>query len=219
MAQLAHVAGPGVALQPCPGGAAQPLGRASQGCGVVLQKMLRQHQDIVAPCPQRRQGHQDDGEAIVQVGTEAPLPDTGLHIPLGGRDDLDVHGLGRHRPQAAHAFVLNRREHFGLERERQGVDFVEKERAACRGLKQARLAPPRVRKGTGFKAKELCFEQGLRDGGTVDVNIGPLGARATVMHHPCDQPFPRARLALEQHGGRVQMPHAVEGGEVTNLGA
>jgi len=39
------------------------------------------------------------------------------------------------------------------------------------------------------------------------------------MDDPCDQPFPRPRLPLEQQRGDGGAPNPVEGGQVANLGA
>src|SRR5258708_6245770 len=57
MAQFAHVARPGIALQPCLGLRAQLFGDQPMGLGVVPQKRLRQDQDILLPFAQRMAVH------------------------------------------------------------------------------------------------------------------------------------------------------------------
>jgi len=63
------------------------------------------------------------------------------------------------------------------------------------------------------------FQQGLRDRGTVDVEEGPLGARATVMEHAGHQALAGAGCALEQHGGDGELAQGIKGRQVLELGA
>lgn len=51
-----------------------------------------------------------------------------------------------------------------------------------------------VGEGAGLKTKQFHLQQRLRDGGTVDLNEGAMGAWATIVDDPRHQPFPCARL-------------------------
>ena len=86
-------------------------------------------------------------------------------------------------------------------------------------LEQAGLGAFGIGEGPGLKAKQLGLQHGLRDGGAVDVEEGPLGTRAAVVDDARHQPLAGAGLPLQQHRGDGGIPQRIKGGEVADLGA
>ena len=82
VAQLADVAGPGVAGELGEGVRRQPLRGEAGLPRHVLEEALGEHRDRVLAVPQRRDGEGDDLEAVVEVGPEAPALDERLEVAL-----------------------------------------------------------------------------------------------------------------------------------------
>jgi hypothetical protein len=116
--QLTHVAGPGVREQR----RSRVLGEHAGGEAVVLahaaQELLGQQQDVTAPCPQRRQQERDDGQPVIEIRAEAPLPGGGGQVLAGGRDDRDVQRLAPRAAEPAHRALLDDLQQLGLQGQR-----------------------------------------------------------------------------------------------------
>jgi hypothetical protein len=82
---------------------------------ILPQQMLREDDDIVAAFAQGDQLQDHDREPMVQVGAEASLRHAIAEPHLGGSDELDIHGVIRHRPQAPQALLLDDLEKLALE--------------------------------------------------------------------------------------------------------
>jgi hypothetical protein len=54
--------------------------------GRSLQEMLRQERDVLRPFPQAGDPDRDDGQAIVEILPELPLPHEGRKVSIGGAD-------------------------------------------------------------------------------------------------------------------------------------
>jgi hypothetical protein len=156
---------------------------------------------------------------VVQIGAKVPCLDPPTERHLGGRDQLHIHRVLDHRPHPPHAFGLDRRQALALEREGQGRDLIQEQRAPRRRLKQAGLGAFGIREGPGLEAEQLSLQQRLRDGRTIDLNEQARGTRAAVVDDPRYQPFSGAGFPLQQDGGDRGMPHGVEAGQVPDLGA
>src|SRR5262249_11869315 len=158
------------------------------GLGVVPQKCLREHQDILPTLAQGGYVQEDDRQAMIQVGAEVPLANARVQIRLGGSYELDIHEVFAHRAQPPYALFLDRLEELVLQRQGEGIDLVQEQGASRRRLEEAGLGTSGIGERAGFEAKQLCLQQGLRDGGAVDIEERSLGAGATVMDDPRHQP-------------------------------
>ena len=64
-----------------------------------------------------------------------------------------VDGFATSRAESAHAAVLEHREQFGLERQRQQPDLVEEQGPAVGHLKESRLRVPGIGEGPALVAE------------------------------------------------------------------
>src|SRR5262245_18614702 len=139
MAQFAHVAWPGIALEPRPGLRAQMFGDEPMSLCILPQKLLRQDQYILPPLTQGRYVQEDDRQAMIQVGAEVSLAHARVQIRLRGGDELDIHEVFAHRAQTPYALFLDRLEELGPQRQREGIDLVQEQSTARGCLKEAWL--------------------------------------------------------------------------------
>ena len=94
--------------------------------GELLEKVLDQERDVVAPLAQGRELDADDLEAVIEVLAELPFGDGVGQVAMRGRDQADV---DLDRLVAAHADDLAAFEHaqqLDLDRNRHVADLVEK---------------------------------------------------------------------------------------------
>jgi len=85
-----------------------------------------------------------------------------------------------------------------------------------RGLDEAGLGVAGVGEGPALVAEQLRFEQGLGDGGAVDVDEGAVAARPGLMDRVGQQPLAGAGLAQDQHGWQTTRAH-LTGKELRHL--
>src|SRR5262245_32455299 len=95
--------------------------------------------------------------------------------------------------------VLDDGEQLALQRGRQEPDLVEEHRAAVRGLHETVLGGGSVREGPALVAEEFGLEQGLRDGGAVDLDEGSGAPRPRSVDAPGEESFARAGLAQDEN--------------------
>ena len=128
------------------------------------------------------------------------LGDHAFERPVGRRDDARVDGDLFVATDAMKSLFLENAEKFGLEREIEVADFVEKERRIVRLLEFP--DPRRGRSGERafFVAEELRLEEVFRNGGAVHGDEGTVGTMAVLVEGPGDQFLPRPGLAADQHG-------------------
>ena len=88
-----------------------------------------EQRQIGAALAQRRQVDSEHAEPVVEVAPERPRLHHPRQLPIGRRDQADVHPPRRAAAQGTHLAVLHRAQQLRLEGERQVFDLVEKERA------------------------------------------------------------------------------------------
>jgi hypothetical protein len=162
--------------------------------------VLGQPHHVALALAQRWQRQREHGEPVVEVLPEAPGRDGGAQVLVGGGDDPDVDGLVARATEPPHRALLDHLQQLGLHRLRQQPNLVQEDRAAMRRLEQPLLGAPRVGEGAALEAEHLRFEQRVRDGGAVDVDEGPLGARSRPVQRASQEPLARARLSLDEDG-------------------
>src|SRR5262249_35587142 len=134
---------------------------------------------------------------MIQIGAKLAALDEPAQLLLRRGDELHIHLMHRYRAEASHPFLLNGREEFGLQPQRQRLDLIQEQGATRRGLKEPRLGAFGVGESSGNIPKELRFEQRLRDGRTVHGNEWTLSTRAAVMDSAGDETFACAGFSLQ----------------------
>ena len=178
VAQLADVAGPGVAFEPLAGGGGE-LRRAAAGAAAELaQEMLGQQQHVVAAVAQRRQLERHDVEAEVQVLAESLGADQLGQLLVRGGQHADVGVDRRAAADADDRLFLEHAEQLGLAGEAHVADLVEEQRAAGGQLELAGAGFVGVGERAFLVAEQLAFEQRFGEGGAVDGDERVLAAAA-----------------------------------------
>src|SRR5262249_38307141 len=136
-------------------------------------------------------------DAIVEVLTEGALPDRGLQIAVGGRDDADVHLEVPVVADAAELLRLQDPEELDLERLRHLADLVEEEGPSVGRAEEAVAILGGVGEGALDVSEELVLEEGLWDGAAVDDHEGALGARGGAVDRAGDELLARAALSID----------------------
>ena len=100
--------------------------------------MLGEGKDVLGAVAQRRNVDRDDGEAVVEVGAEGAFGGHLLEVGVAGGDDPHVDGDHLVAAHAPDLLLLKHPQQLSLERQREGADLVEEERAAVGGLEEPR---------------------------------------------------------------------------------
>jgi hypothetical protein len=178
VAQFPDIPRPGIVLQASPGRGAEAHHRELVAPGFLLQEMLGQQQDVVAPFPEGRQGRQEHRQAVIEVPAEAALGQQLGQILVGGTYQPDIHLGGDIAPQGLHFPLLQNPQQTGLHPRVQIPHFVQKQGAPVGLLKFAQAAAGRAGEGALQVAEELAGGQLSGQQGAVDPVKG-LGAPGT----------------------------------------
>ena len=156
VAQLAHVARPGVVLELLSLDLGQAVPQRRLG------HLVDQQGDVFLAVAQRGQGDGEDRQAEVEVFAEAARLRLGPEVLLRGGDDAGVELVRAPRlAQAAELPILQGAQQLGLEIEREIVDLVEEERAAVGPLEAADALRHRAGEGALLVAEQLGLDQVL----------------------------------------------------------
>ena len=118
--------------------------RTPHAAAVLLDEVVHEQRNVLAPLPQRRQRDGEHVEAVPEVFAEAARLHLLEEVAIGRGDDARV---GLERDVAADALelaVLEHAQQLGLQVQRQLADFVEEERGAVGDLEPT-LAASRPR--------------------------------------------------------------------------
>ena len=171
--------------------------------------MCRERGQILDALTQRGQAHLDDGDAVVEVGAEAPGGDLGAQILVGRADDARVDRDGRARADGHDLALLQHAEELHLHRGRRLAELVEEDGAAARRDEQAVAIAHRPGERAAHVAEELRLEQRVGERAAIDGDERPGLARAVEMNRARDELLARAALALDEHG-RLRRGDAIE---------
>ena len=121
-------------------------------------------------------------------------------------------------PRRDHLALLNDAQELDLHRRRDLADFIQKERAAVRGLEDAQAVLHRPREGAPRVSEEFALEQRVGEGAAVDGDKGPLRPRRRLVQPARESLFADAALAGNQDRG-IEGRHARrEGHHVAHRG-
>ncbi len=162
---------------------------------------MRQHEDVVATLPQRRQQHGHDTHPIKQVFAKATVLRCLLEILMGRKDKPDI-GLDFLLATKGHEGpFLQQTKQLRLERKRHIPNLVEKERSPLCLLDTAASLFGRPRVGPLLGAKKLCLKKVLRNCRAVDRHKRPRLARRVKVNRPGKEFFASSALATHEDGG------------------
>ena len=171
--QFAHIAGPDVAHQHRARFRIKTLKALAFLGGAFRQKCLSQCQHIIATITQRRQGHWDHMQAIIQILTEAPGAYFFQRVAIGGADKAHI---GLQRLAAAHGLKragLDEAQQFALQRQIHFANLIKEQRAAIRRPRRTNAVRHCARKSAAHMAEDFAFNQILRDSRAIDGNERP----------------------------------------------
>ena len=197
--ELAHVARPVVArraLEKRRRDARERLAELAPGLG---EEVADEQRDVLAPLAQRRHGHREDVEPIVEIGPE--LAGRGAAAQVAVRRSDQPH-VGAQRARAADALellLLQHAQQLRLRFERQLAHLVEEQRAAVGELEAPAALLGRAGERALLVPEELALDQFARERGAVDLDERPLAARAAVVDRARDELLAGAGLAEHEH--------------------
>jgi hypothetical protein len=119
-------------------------------------------------------------------------------VPVGGRDDADLHGPAFWRADRLHHAVLQSPKQLGLDLRRKLADLVEEKRTAVREHELALLVFRGASKRALFVAKQQALGQLGRKRRAVDRNELFHRPAAEPVHEQRDQLLARSRLAGDE---------------------
>ena len=189
VAQLTHVAGPGVAQQ-------RGARRVADG---LVGEVRGQRQDVAGAVGQRRQRQLDRVEAVIEVFAERAVADHRRQVGVGGADHAHAHAALAVGAQTLELAGLQHAQQLHLAGQRQGADLVQEQRAAVGRLELAfaRLVGAGV--GAGIGAEQLGLDQLARQRAAVERDEGAMAHRGVGLHDLRDLLLAAAVGAGDQH--------------------
>ena len=119
--------------------------------------------------------------------------------PIGGGDDAHVHLDGLRAADPFEGAFLQDAQQLGLHGGGHVADFVEEDRAAVGHLESAAPLADGAGEGALFMAEQLAFQQGFRQGRTVDGHERPGALLGGGVDGPGHLLLAGAGLALDEH--------------------
>ena len=142
VAQLAHVARPGIRLQGRHVRKPERRDRSPEAPRELPRDCIREEDDVVAALAQRWEPEREDAQPVVQVGAEPPVARGPLEVPVRGSDDAHVDPAGAGAADGLELSPLQYTEELVLQLERQLADLVEEDGPAV-GAREPAFPPLR----------------------------------------------------------------------------
>ena len=178
--------------------------------GHVDGEALGQQQDVARTLAQRRQGDDIESQPIQQVVPEAAGPRQPGQILVGGGDQAHIAMQGLAPAHPLELAVLDDPQQLLLHQGRSVRQFVQKQGAAIRPLEPPLMDFGGAGVGADLVAEQLVFQQGVGNGGAVQLQELPPPALGKVMQPLGDQFLARAPLPDDEHG-------LLQGGDLGHL--
>ena len=138
---------------------------------------------------------------MVKVLPEIAVLDGIDDVPVGRRDDADIHAQFLRAAHADKGTILEKAQQLGLQRAGHLSDLVEKQRAAVGLLHLPGLLLHGAGERSLFVPEQLALEQRLRDGRAVQPHVRLLPPLAGVVNRSRDQLLAGSALAENQDRG------------------
>jgi hypothetical protein len=205
VAQLAHVAFPGIILKLGVGGFADPDHVLFELLGEVRNKMLGEQADIVSAFAQRRQVDRDHVEAIVEILAKLAFANRLFNVAVRRGDYTDVYRNVVDPAHPAKRPLFQEAQELGLKRGRHVAHLIEKHRPTVRQFEQTFLLLPRIGERAALVPEEFALQQGLRQGGAGDVHETAMGPVGIVVNDTGSQILAGSTVTAQEHGGRAAL--------------
>src|SRR5215468_6925110 len=164
--------------------------------------MVGQYWDIFRNIAERWSLNVNHLQAVIHIFAKCPLFDGSFQGLIRCRDNAHI---DRYRDSAAdsvHRTFLENSEDFGLSRQAQIADLIQKQRSPV-GFLEFSDAAIDAGGDSLFDAEQLRFHEVVRQCGTIDGYERVLRPRATVVQGFRDQFFSGAALAFDQNVHRA----------------
>ena len=178
----------------------------------AFDEVARQQRNVAGPVAQRWNRDREHREPEEQIFAEPPRGNGGAQPAIGRRDEPDIDLHRRRAADPLEPLLLERAQNFGLQRQRQIADLVEKERSPVRHLELAGLPGHGAGERALLVAEELGFEQRFGNRRAVDRDKRRVGALAEGVQRAREQLLAGPALALEEHR-RIRRRRLLQAGE------
>jgi hypothetical protein len=138
----------------------------------------------------RRDIQIDHAQAVIQILAEAIVLHLVLKAPVRGRNEPHIHGAGACLSHPSHLALLEDAQQADLHRGRHVADLVQKERAAVRGLKQARAVVHGAGEGAPHVSEQFTFEQRIGESAAIHGDKGTAGPPRGLVQPTGEPPCP-----------------------------
>jgi hypothetical protein len=201
VAELADIAGPGVALQlfDCLG--LEGLDLPAVLIGHLSGEMRDQRGNVLGALAERRQQQGEDVDPMIEILPERAFLDELIEVAMSGHDDADVDRDGAVATHTLDLPLLEHAQELGLHDHGHVADFVEEEGAVVGLLELADVAGGRAGERAFLVAEEFGLDQLARDGGAVERDERPGVARASLMKRAGDELLASAGIAENADAG------------------
>src|SRR5580765_7429736 len=148
---------------------------------MFLDKMPRQHRDIVSPFAQGRHRQIYDCEPVIEILAKFSFARRFLQMAVCRRNQTYIQFDWMRSANPLKFSLLQDSQELHLELRSQFANLVQKDDAAFRHLKPALLLRSCACERTAFVAKQLGLEQSLRDRGAIDRHERPICTLTVAM--------------------------------------
>ena len=169
----------------------------------LLDKIMGQWGNVFAAFAQRGESQHLKAQSVIEVLAESALGDLGFEIGIGRGDHAHIdQGDGLRAAHALNFAVFDGAQDILLKFGRGIANFVEEYRAPARGFKFARACFCRAGISPFLVPEEFALQQLIRQSRAVDLDKGPIPARAAVVDGSGDEFLARAGFAYDERGPR-----------------
>ncbi len=165
----------------------------------AIEEMLRQQRDVATTFPQSRQLDGEHLQPVIEILTEPTLLDHGAKVAVGGRHQPDVGVQGSRATDPLESALFQDAQDFGLDRQGQLSNLVEKQGAAVRHLEASSLSAVSTGEGAFFVSEELALDQRLGNRRAVDRHEGSPTAGRKSMQGASEELLAGTALAGQEH--------------------
>ena len=210
--QFTNVAGPVMVHQHCHCRRGNAFDSAAQGFVQTVDEEPAQQRNILLTFPQRGQSNGDDIQPVEEIFPEITGSDLRFEILRGGRDDAHIHCAGFISANRTDLALLKHPQQFGLQRDGDVTDFIEKQRAMLSHFEQSLLVLVSTGKRPFDVTEQFTFHEAFRYGRTVDGHHGTVLAFALPVNPLGNQFLAGTALSSNQYSA-VETGHFQGHGE------
>src|SRR5256886_3628081 len=197
--QLAHVPGPGVALERPQRPGMEAAQRLRFRRRHALEKVDGERTDVVPALAEWREPDRKDAQTVQQVLPEGARAHGLFEVAIRRCDDPDVDLADRLATDRSHLAVLEDAEELCLDRGGRFPDLVEKERPAVRFREEAAMRPIGAAECAPDVPEERACEERFRRRGAVLGEERSASPWAVIVDRAREELLAGSGLALEQH--------------------